>query len=111
MAKDNIKSNTDKEVKAQATVSVTLMPGQTYAKSNRIDILTGYAKVVVQNKGNAPITAVIVDPAWIDEAVKIWTVNAGQTLNTRVAIKGNTYHLELSNFNRAGYGTGTLSPA
>lgn len=112
MTKEINDINESEGVQAKATVSVTLYAGQVYQRSARVDLLTGKAKITVKNNGKGgDITASIVDPTWLDEAVKIYTVKPGTTLSTTVTIPKNRYYLELGNPNRLGLGSGTLGPA
>lgn len=100
----------DNEVEASATsVSVTLNKGVISVKSSRINLLTGVAEVHVQNTGTyGHIQVEIVDPSYIDEAVKSWEIGPGEKLDKVVSVPKATYYLRLTDPFRYASGKGTL---
>ncbi|MEK4093060.1 hypothetical protein [Viridibacillus sp. FSL H8-0110] len=113
MTKENIVNDNTNEVEAMAQVSVTLAKGNKSANSARVNLLTGFASISVKHTSGTGVLGVeIVNPTGIDEAVKTWYLNPGESYNSSmVSLPKETYYLRLSSYSQNAGGTGTLAPS
>ncbi|MGE6378001.1 hypothetical protein [Peribacillus muralis] len=98
------------EAAAVPSVSVTLSKGGQVVKSSRINLLQGAASLSAKHTGgNGKLKVEIVDPTFIDETIKSWTLKPGESINYfALTIPKNTYYLRLSCNLRNATGTGKL---